>query len=556
MKSQLQRQPTTTPAAEPAPRLLLQRRCACGGTPGFDGECAACRAKRLQRRATESAGPSGVPPIVHEVLRSPGQPLDAETRAFMEPRFGHDFSRVRVHTGARAAESARAVNALAYTVGRDVVFGAGQYAPGTSAGRRLLAHELAHVVQQDGSLNLVHEQIESDTPASPNEQHADALADTALFGGPRPAPRRGRPALARRGPMPVRPPPVRPPPVRAPATTPQGGTLAPGSSAPGGRTYQQPVWVPEQSDTSFDAALQRAAIRDYAERQRILQERPVATLDRDGQPPDFITEHGTRLHIWLGGPAGGGSVTVRNRRFHVLDAIEYAVGRANTEQDLAAILQRYIPVVGIFDQALDMARGRTIASFAPVITLAPTSWFDAPLYPTNFDPRSQARLQVYDAAVQRRAQAVPTLAQSRRAPQSRQPRGCAIEPIDPLGDDPLSSLYCDLATGSPFSYKITILSPTGARTQRWAEIDSLRGNTWYECKCGYEALLSGAARGEGVARSVLAKLDHQVLNHVDIARTCGLEYRYIVSSERVAETLRQRWFGNVVINVFPFEGCG
>lgn len=148
MKSQLQRQPTTTPAAEPAPRLLLQRRCACGGTPGFDGECAACRAKRLQRRATESAGPSGVPPIVHKVLRSPGQPLDAETRAFMEPRFGHDFSRVRVHTGARAAESARAVNALAYTVGRDVVFGAGQYAPGTSAGRRLLAHELAHVVQQ------------------------------------------------------------------------------------------------------------------------------------------------------------------------------------------------------------------------------------------------------------------------------------------------------------------------------------------------------------------------------------------------------------------------
>ncbi|MGB9632210.1 MAG: DUF4157 domain-containing protein [Chloroflexaceae bacterium] len=94
-----------------------------------------------------------MPPIVHEVLRSPGQPLDAETRAFMEPRFGHDFSRVRVHTDARAAESARAVNALAYTVGRDVVFGAGQYAPGASAGRRLLAHELAHVVQQ-GDLKL------------------------------------------------------------------------------------------------------------------------------------------------------------------------------------------------------------------------------------------------------------------------------------------------------------------------------------------------------------------------------------------------------------------
>jgi hypothetical protein len=68
----------------------------------------------------------------------------------MEPRFGHDFSRVRVHTDSKAAESARAVNALAYTVGRDVVFGAGQHVPGTSAGQRLLAHELAHVVQQKG----------------------------------------------------------------------------------------------------------------------------------------------------------------------------------------------------------------------------------------------------------------------------------------------------------------------------------------------------------------------------------------------------------------------
>jgi outer membrane protein OmpA-like peptidoglycan-associated protein len=101
----------------------------------------------LQRRAY-GPGPDEVPPIVHETIRSPGQPLDAETRAFMEPRFGHDFSKVRVHTDARAAESARSVNALAYTVGRDVVFGAGQYAPGRHSGRTLIAHELTHVVQQ------------------------------------------------------------------------------------------------------------------------------------------------------------------------------------------------------------------------------------------------------------------------------------------------------------------------------------------------------------------------------------------------------------------------
>ncbi|MDP8993221.1 MAG: DUF4157 domain-containing protein [Actinomycetota bacterium] len=85
---------------------------------------------------------------MREVLQSPGQPLDRQTRAFMEPRFGHDFSRVRVHTDRKAAESARAVDALAYTAGAHVVFGPGSYEPQVERGRRLLAHELAHVALQ------------------------------------------------------------------------------------------------------------------------------------------------------------------------------------------------------------------------------------------------------------------------------------------------------------------------------------------------------------------------------------------------------------------------
>ncbi len=138
------------PTFTAVPTGLLQRKCACGGSPGVDGECEECREQHLslQRRATNQAEPATVPPTVHDVLRAPGQPLDAATRAFMEPRFGHDFSQVRVHTDARAAESARAVNAQAYTVGRDVVFGTGQYGPGTLEGKRLLAHELTHVLQQ------------------------------------------------------------------------------------------------------------------------------------------------------------------------------------------------------------------------------------------------------------------------------------------------------------------------------------------------------------------------------------------------------------------------
>jgi Domain of unknown function (DUF4157) len=197
---------TVTRQQPPAPRATVgsvQRKCPCGGTPGPTGECEECRKKRLslQRRA-DGPKPDEVPPIVHEVLRSPGQPLDPETRAFFEPRFGHDlslvppfanrsvpmpanltigashdyleqeaeitaqnimgrsatsttrghdFSRVRIHTDDKAAESARALSALAYTVGRNIVFGQSRYKPNTRAGAKLMAHELAHVIQQSGA---------------------------------------------------------------------------------------------------------------------------------------------------------------------------------------------------------------------------------------------------------------------------------------------------------------------------------------------------------------------------------------------------------------------
>jgi hypothetical protein len=134
----------------PARAGLLQRRCDCGAAPGKGGKCEECRDKELglQRRAAVPAGPGLAPPIVQEVLRSPGQPLDPASRAFLEPRFGHDFSGVRVHTDARAAESARSVQARAYTVGEHVVFQAGEYDPRSVEGRRLIAHELTHVLQQ------------------------------------------------------------------------------------------------------------------------------------------------------------------------------------------------------------------------------------------------------------------------------------------------------------------------------------------------------------------------------------------------------------------------
>jgi hypothetical protein len=142
-----------SPPVHAASSVLLQRSCACGQHTNGQEECASCRNRRLQRRVSGWGGPALAPPIVHDVIRTAGHGLDRATRDFFEARFGHDFSRVRVHADARAAESARAVGALAYTVESHVVFGAGRYAPQTMAGRRLLAHELTHVAQQAPGLN-------------------------------------------------------------------------------------------------------------------------------------------------------------------------------------------------------------------------------------------------------------------------------------------------------------------------------------------------------------------------------------------------------------------
>jgi len=140
----------------------------------------------LQRRSarTASAGSAVAPPIVHEVLNAPGQPLDAATRGFMEPRFGRTFGSVRIHAGDRAAKSAEAVGASAYTVGRQVVFAKDRYQPGSAEGRHLLAHELAHVVQQAGAAENSPDQISLGEPGTTAERQAEQTARTVSVSAP------------------------------------------------------------------------------------------------------------------------------------------------------------------------------------------------------------------------------------------------------------------------------------------------------------------------------------------------------------------------------------
>lgn len=165
------------PTASAAVPAVVQRMCATCEHGQDDPEV-----RRAAVPGTSSDG-ARAPAAVGELLRSGrGRPLDAGTRAYFEPRFGHSFADVRVHDNATAAETARQVRALAYTVGRDVVFGHGRYAPSTGEGRRLLAHELAHVVQQSSTPTHVESSLNVGSASAPEEREADRAADAVLSG--------------------------------------------------------------------------------------------------------------------------------------------------------------------------------------------------------------------------------------------------------------------------------------------------------------------------------------------------------------------------------------
>jgi len=163
--------PAAVAATAPAPPLL-QRKCACGThTPG-GAECGECARQRTVGTCADTA----------ILPADPGQPLGAATRAAMEPAFGRDFSRVRIHTGSNAARAAQNVGAAAYTAGEHIVFGAGHYAPHTARGAHVLAHELAHVAQREGNASTLSGSPSFAEASDPAEREAEHAAGRVLRG--------------------------------------------------------------------------------------------------------------------------------------------------------------------------------------------------------------------------------------------------------------------------------------------------------------------------------------------------------------------------------------
>ena len=550
--------------------LLLQRKCACGASkPSLTDECAECSGakKRLQTErvmgassdpleqeadrvadqivgggAVHSADRSSAPPLaqrftersgtltervpasVDQVLNSSGEALDPALSWDMAKRFDHDFSQVRVHRDEAAGHSAREVGAHAYTVGQHVVFGAGRFAPATHDGRRLLAHELTHVVQQSQASRLPER-----AEGNPRETHLPGASPAPLILGT------SSPRLARFEPSPQ----YMPPPTMR---TSPGAMSSPGTLVPetGPRYATEPA-------TDFYEMYERAKTAPDCEGAELELEIPVATLVRGGQAPDFMTDERKQI----GDIQNGNTfckIPFTPRAFHILDAIEYAVQRATTNAHLKALLDKYID---------DRKPIGLMPSF---------------IVPLSLDPGGVTRVQVYSAAVKRRMATGPrfdpamdpTLVLPEDLPADALQKGCRVTPgrglfdprYEPQFDNWMAATYCQQVTGSLFEYRVT--APNGD----FAIYDGKKGSVVYECKCGYESIqnvTSDDPRKRARAEQKLIAIMRQKDNHVRVAQACGLVVTYKVSSEFLARTLRSAWSDVSVehgrILGFPTESC-
>jgi hypothetical protein len=298
-------------------------------------------------------------------------------------------------------------------------------------------------------------------------------------------------------------------------------------------------------------ALRSKAMRDIAE-----AERPVATLDRGGRAPGFITVDGMALGMF-----SWGNRHYRLRSYHVLDAIEYEVSRARSERELERILHRYTGAAAVDEQGRIHLRPFEEEELELLPAMAPI--VDQPLYKPGFDPGAQARVRTFKEAVEKRGARtfpglgnIPGFVQLLGPPQRR--GRCLIAPAVPLGEnlDPVGHEYCAdvLQVGTSFEWLVAVPGEG-----QWAIFDALLGDVAYECKCGYGGIVenarAGSSRRQRYAEGDLTAFDVQMRNQDNVCQACGLKLRWFASNAGVAALLNERWGGHPPVVHRPSELC-
>lgn len=548
---------------------VLQRKCACGGSLRT-GQCAECSKKHgtsLQRSAIGNQQEIGVPPIVHEVLRSPGQPLDGETRAFFEPRFGHDFSRVRIHMGPEAAASAKAIGAAAYTVGSDIVFGDGRYAPKSGAGRFLLAHELTHVVQQIPVL--------SRQPAAPSRGGAapktqgnasDRLAKLASIVESYANRADSRLSTLGSG-------------SDVDAIRRNIGTARMGVTGLRQLAGKRNERVSEAVLVNFTperlkAASDRLVLARVPSPMVAVSEASVPTLAakslRVSQPHDSTEMEADRIaaEIMSGHPLSTYTAHAEPSVYRLMDGATEAA----FEEKLAEVAEVTAPA----EVATEAVGPEVAEGGATLLGIGPVGWIVIAAavtvvavvavghyYYSKEDEAKKPAPAPAPAPTSAPAPVSSPEAVSEAGPETV-PRDC-VDTANRIsndkckmaataahaGGDPVADLFCEQVTGDPCEYRAYAASGT-------AFFDAVRGRDAYECKCGLLSLVKAAGRGERWAVEALhgpkGKLE-QIRRHLRVVKDCGLQYRLIVSNNIVADWFRSELGDEVDVGVEKSEFC-